>query len=292
MRNWLATVGVGLAAGALGQIPDVTIRLDARLNDYSPSKGAPTQRLYDTLGRPSLLKIEFMLEPGLRAFVSQRFQKIRGDGDPDLLDEYFVEDAGVWRVGKQLLPFGAGAFVRETCLAARGDLDLPFEGSTLSAALVDSGVRRQRGVVGRLGLFRGLIGLSFARGTDFGICAGSFSLFRPVERSGGIGSGYKQMIGADLVRRWGDWSVHFEYVNLSGSRSAANANGGAYDVFASYTAWRDISFGLGWTRSPRGEDFYRVSGSVKATRNLSFEPMVRFKGGTSYDFSVCARLRF
>lgn len=289
-----AIFGVPLAvlcSIASAQSPDVTIRLDARLNYLSPNGGPPTQRLYDTLGRPSLLKIEFMLEPGLRAFVGQRFQKIRGDGDPDLLDEYYIEDAGIWRVGKQILPFGAGAFLRETCLAARGDLDLPLEGSTLSAAIVDSGNRRQRGVVGRIALYRGLFGLSFARGTDLGICASSFALFRPVEQSAGIGGGYRQLIGADLTRTWGDWSIRFEYVNLNGSRSGRSPNGGAFDVNANYAARRDFGFNVGWTRSPLGDDFYRVGASLKATRNVTLEPMVRFKGSTSYDFSLCARIR-
>src|SRR5207253_1549758 len=120
--------------------------------------------------------------------ISQKFAKIPNDPDRDLLDQYYLEDEGIWRIGKQYLPFGSGRFLHESVLAVRGDTQLVLEGLPIVAAAVDNGKGRQRGFVGRIG---SRLGLSFALGSHFGINATSFTLVRRPEDSPGVGHGYK-----------------------------------------------------------------------------------------------------
>ena len=119
MRRLLALAAAMAGASALAQIPDVTIKVDAGLTYRSVRNGETTLRWYDGFGKHSTVGLLFWLEPGWRVYVSERLQRIEGDGDNEQLDEYYVEDPGIWRLGKQYLPFGRGLLLRESARAAR-----------------------------------------------------------------------------------------------------------------------------------------------------------------------------
>jgi len=69
--------------------------------------------------RSTTLALLFSLEPGFDVTFSERFQKIEGDADDEQLDEYFIEDKGYWRFGKQYLPFGRNIVFRDSVYAGR-----------------------------------------------------------------------------------------------------------------------------------------------------------------------------
>ena len=84
-----------------------------------------TLRFYDSLAHPSTVALTFHLETGFRGYVSERLQKIPNDGDSEQLEQYYIEDPGIWRFGKQALPFGKESLLRMMGKAARGDATLP-----------------------------------------------------------------------------------------------------------------------------------------------------------------------
>ncbi len=292
MKRLSVLLVILVTAVAWAQNPDVTVKFDGRLDYRIPNGGASTQRLYDTLGRPSLLELSFRLEPGLRAFVSQRLQRIAHDGDNGLLDEYYIEDEGVWRVGKQFVPFGSGAFLRESVLSARGDIDLPIEGASLSIALADAGSGRQRGVVGRLSLFDGMIGLSAAVGQHWGISGSSFTLFRRPEASPGVGAGFERVFGVDISRTFGKFNGRAEFVLMGGGSSFRDPEGEALDVSGGISPSSNRSYTVGWTLSPDHANFYRLAATLEIEKNVFLEPMVRLRNGAGYDFSLQLHLHF
>ncbi len=292
LKALLAVASSLLALSAWGQNPDVSLKFDGRLDYRTPNGGSPSLRFYDSLGRPSLLQLQFTLEPGLRAFVSQRLQRIRHDGDADLLDEYYIEDQGVWRVGKQIVPFGGGAFLRETVLAARGDIDLPIEGASLAIAVCDGGGQHQRGFAGRLSFFDGDLGLSAMMGSHWGINGSSFALFRNPEDSSGSGNGLKQILGVDVSHRFGPLTGRAEAVNMGGRITSHDPSGTALDVSFSVSPSPNRTYTAGWTHGPDGVNFYRVMGFLQTVKNVFIEPMIRFRNGVEYDFSVQLHVHF
>jgi hypothetical protein len=277
----LCAIAPGLAAA---QVPDVVIKLSARLDYRFEPHGSTTLRFYDTLGRHSTVSLGFRLEPGLHAVVSQRLQRIPNDGDPDQIDEYYVEDEGIWRAGKQYLPFGAGALLRESVVAVRGDTNLLFESLPVSVAACDGGPGRQRGFVGRVG---GNLGFSAAIGEHFGISGSSLTLIRHPEDSPGKGHGYREAYGADYTRADGMFRFSGELVALRGPNRRSDSDENVFDLSISLRPSKYREFVLGWTHATEQRvDFYRLQGSIYLTNNIFAEPMVRYRNGTAYDFSV------
>jgi hypothetical protein len=278
-----------LATVASSQVPDVVIKLSARLDYRAETKGATTLRLYDTLGRHSTVSLGFRLEPGFHAVVSQRLQRIPRDGDPDQIDEYYLEDEGIWRVGKQYLPFGTEKILRESVLGVRGDTSLLFEGLPIRVAACDGGPGRQRGFVGRVG---GDIGLSAAVGDHFGISGSSLTLIRRPEDSPGKGHGYKHVFGADFTKRKDIFAFAGELVVLRSPNRKTDQEENILDLSVTVEPSRYRAFTLGWTRATEERtDFYRLQGSIYVTRNIFAEPMIRYRNGSPYDFSLIVWLR-
>jgi len=280
---WLAF----LPGIVLAQIPDVQIKLDARL-DYEVFQGASSAiRWYDPLGHQSLVGLQLGLEPGLRAYVSQRLERIPHDGDPDQLDEYYVEDPGSWRVGKQVLPFGAG-MIRESAVGARSDTSLFLREVPIHFALFDSGTGRQRGVMGRLGR---RLGFSFADGDHLGISATSMTLIRAPEDSPGLGSGYHRIFGADFAEKFGITRLGAEYVMLRGGNPSLT-NQDVLDMSATATPWKGQSFTAGVTRSfDQPANFVRGQASITIYNHVTVEPLLRYRDGHFYDFAVSLHVR-
>lgn len=284
---WLALLI--MPALSVAQTPDVRIRTDLRLHYRSQTGGDSSLRWYDPLGRHSLVSIEFGLEPGFRAFISERLQKIPGNADNEQLDEYYVEDPGLWRVGKQFLPFGKQKILREAAKGARGDTNLVFEDLPVSIAICDNGSGRARGVIGRVG---GRIGFSAAVGNNFAAQSTSLVQVRHPEDGNGFGRGYRLAVGADFSKRIGSVAIEAEIVGLRNGQTSADFDTEISDLSATYARSKDWSFSLGWAREwRRSDDFFRAEGRVQILRNLYLEPLVRFKGSELFDAGISVRVK-
>jgi hypothetical protein len=290
MGSKAAALTLALLAGrAIAQAPDVTIKLDARLNYRSAENDATTQRLYDSLGEFSIVSIAFKLEPGFRVFASQKLQRFDGGRDPEFLDEYYIEDEGIWRVGKQHLPFGSGRLVRESALAARGDTNLILEGLPIAAAYVQGGSGRQKGAVGRIG---GRLGVSLFYGDHFGIDGASVALIRKPEDALGNGRGYRNAFGVDYSKGIGDFNLAVEAVAYRSPNTDLDKPFDILDFRALYTPSKYHNYFVGWTRRTNPTaDMWRIGASVFLTRNIYLEPLVRYRNGEIFDFNVAIRVK-
>ncbi len=289
MRNLAVGIGIGLAGIAAAQAPDVTIKLDARLNYRSADDSASTQRMYDALGNYSIVSLSFKLEPGFRVYVGQKLQRFDGGKDQDLLDEYYVEDEGIWRVGKQYLPFGAGRLVRESVFAVRGDTSLIFEGLPIAAAYAQGEKGRQEGMVARVG---GRLGFSAFVGEHIGIEGTSLALVRPSRQASGRGRGYRQAYAVDYSKGIGAFNVSFEGVAFRDGHRSADEAFEVFDVSATYAPTKLNSYTLGWSHQTNpSTDFLRAQASVFLTNRVYLEPMLRYREGAFYDFNLGVRVR-
>ena len=289
MRGLGTALAASIAATVCSQAPDVTIKLDARLNYRSAPEDASTQRMYDSLGNYSLVSLSFKLEPGFSVFVSQKLQRFDGGRDRDLLDEYYIEDQGIWRLGKQYLPFGGGKLVRESAFAARGDTSLIIEGIPVAAAAVQGERGRQSGAVARVG---GRIGFSIFYGEHFGIDGTTLTLTRKPREALGRGRGYKRAFGLDFSKGVGQFNLAADLVVFREPNSDLDRNFEAADFSATYIPNKYQTYVAGWTRRTNpGQDFWRLAGSVFLTNNVYVEPMVRYRNGEVYDFNLAIRVR-
>lgn len=289
-RLALVSASVALATGALAQSPDVVVRLDFTPNYRTRSGQSPVFRWYDAMGKASTAGLSMILEPGFRVVVTERLQRIPGDGDPDQLEEYYIEDEGVWRLGKQYLPFARGVLLRESVEAARTDTNLVFEGLPISVAVCDGGNGRPRGVVGRIGT---RIGISFAIGEDFGIAATSFAPVRSPESAPGLGRGYGRILGFDASRRFGPWAVSAEWLVLRGGSTAAEPNREVADILFKYTLGPKSSAGAAWSYdSAQRQTFMRFQASVHAGKGIWIEPLIKVRGTSVWEAGIGMRFRF
>lgn len=291
MKAALIAALAGFAAIGYAQVPDLFINIDARMQFLTQKEGPTYIRFYDNLGRHSTASVTFFTEIGFTGFVSQKFERIPHDADHDQLDQYYVEDEGLWRLGKQYLPFGAGRFLHESALAARGDLQWWREDLPITIALCDSGPGRQRGVVGRIG---SRLGFSFAVGSHFGINGTSFDLIRRPEDSPGVGHGYRQVFGIDYAKNAGDlFEIGGEAVLVRGGHTPTDRDDFMFDVYGKLKADPNRTLTLGWTRdNAQAADIYRAMGQFVVSRNLVVEPMVRYKAGGLYDAAVTMHFKF
>lgn len=289
MKPAIVALLILVASIASAQAPDVVIKLDARLNYRTAPGSANTQRLYDSLGNYSIVSLGFTLEPGFRVHVGQKLQRFDGGKDSDLLDEYYIEDEGIWRVGKQYLPFGANRLVRESVIAARGDTSLVVEGLQIKGAYAQGENGRQKGAVVRMG---GRLGISAFYGDHFGIDGTSFAQIRRPELAPGRNHGYKQAYAIDYSKGSGPFMLAFEGVAMRAPNDSADEEFEVFDLSATYTPSKYQTYTLGWTRRTNPtDDFIRLQGSVFLTRNVFLEPMVRYKNGSVYDFNLAVRVK-
>ena len=280
---------VALAGFASAQDPDVRFKVDLLFSYRTGNERPVVAKFYDALGHFSTVGLTFFVETGFKVFVSEKLQGIDNDPDVQLLDEYYVEDEGLWRVGKQYLPFGRG-LVHESVVAARGDTSLIFEGVPVAAAVCDAGQGRQRGVIGRIG---SNLGVSFAFGEHFGINGTALALVRRVERSPGIGAGWQRMFGIDYSQKHKLWSAGAEIVSLQAGELASQGDSVVADVSGTYTPKKGISITAGWSRDfDTSRDFYRLLGAFTLSKGIIFEPILRLRNDRLYDLSIGVHLKF
>lgn len=284
-----ALVWVFAAATAWSQVPDVQVKLDINLH-YRTGRNEPTTiRFYDSLARPSTVALIFGLEPGFRAFVSERFQRIPNDGDPEQLEQYYIEDPGIWRIGKQILPFGKESLLRMPAKAARGDTTLAFRYIPVAIALCDEGEGLTRGVVGRIG---SRLGVSFAVGRNIGISSTCLAVLRGPEGGLGKDRGYQQAYGVDYSRRFGDWRMQAEFVTLRQGETVQDNVREVSDVLFTLEPSKYRSVAFGWSKDWMGSvEMYRIEGHFWATRNVWIEPMVRYRNGRFFDLGVSLKVK-
>lgn len=289
MRAQSLILLAGLPILAAAQTPDVKIRTDLRLHYRSERMGGSSLRWYDPMGRHSLVSIEFGLEPGFRAFVSERLQKIKDNADSEQLDEYYVEDPGLWRVGKQYLPFGRQKILREAARGARGDTNLIFDDLPLSGAIADNGSGRTRGAMGRIG---GRVGVSFAIGNHFGAQSTSLVGVRKPEDANGFGKGYRLLLGADFYRKFGQILLEGEVAMFRRGQTATDIDTEISDFSLGFAPLKEVAFSVGWARDwRRNVSVFRAEGRLEVYKNVYVEPLVRFKDSELFDAGVSVRVR-
>jgi len=277
-------------SSAWGQIPDIKVHFDATFSYVVRPNATPFVNFFDIMGRPSILALSFYTEQGFRVYVAEKLQHIPGDQSNDLFDEYYVEDEKIWRVGKQYLPFGSGRMLHESALAVRGDTNLIVEGLPVSFALCEAGQGLDSGVVGRLG---SMIGLSVAYGQNFGTAGTSLTEVRRPEDAPGPGHGWKEAFGMDASRRIFDhWTVRAEGISFREGETTADKDTAVFDFSVSLDPKKGQSYTLAWSQIvPDRHDFWRLGGAFALSKNVSFEPMIRFRDGDLYDLTAEIRVR-
>ncbi len=284
----LAPLGLLLAAGASAQQPDLRFRIDLAFQLVSEQGGPYTARLYTPFGRHSTVAITALTEPGFNVTISQRAQVFDNDADDEPLDEYFVEDPGIWRVGKQYLPFGSQNLLRESVRAARADTNLILEGIPITVAVFDGGNGRPRGAMGRLG--PRAYGASFASGRQIGVSGTALAFIRSPEGSPGPGAGWAQAYGFDAAYRITRGIFRLEGLGLRG--------GGEDDrTILDLTFTRDLRgrdfVTIGLTRDfGRDRTYLRGTANLKVNPNTVFEPFLILRDAQIYRVGLGARVRF
>lgn len=274
---------------ALAQTPDVMVRLDVRPTLRTQLGGANALRWYDVMGHHSTVGVYLILEPGLRALVSERLQRIPNDGDSSQIDEYWIEDEGLWRVGKQYIPFGRGMIVRESVEGARADSNLLFEGFLVSGAVFDAGKNRQRGAVVRL---QGPIGLSVAVGRNLGISGSTLAVVRDPEKAAGARGGYRSIVGMDFVKRSGIWRFQAEVAAFTGGERKADREREVSDLLITAEPNPNRLYGVGWSRAwDEKNDTFRIQAQIPLQKSVWAEPIVRYRGGVLRDFAFTLRVK-
>lgn len=287
-RFWV--VAMGMATCQLATAQDIRIRGDFTFGLTSSSAFSIGGKSYTPLGRYSSVSLSGYLPIGLRVGLTQRVQVLPNDVDRDPFDEYYVEDEGAWRVGKQILPFGAGALLRQSIVAAKLESSLLLNGLPIAIAFADGGSTGQEGIIGRLG-GRGF-GLSFALGRHWGITSPSLALVQDIGTPEGKGNGWKQAFGVDIYRRSGKYTYRTEGVVLR-SPEGTSVEREIADFLASYDLGHRHSVFFGATRDlSQPEAFWRYGGIYNAAKGVQVELLHRTKGGSFRDFSVSLRVRF
>lgn len=276
----------GLTAVASAQIPDVQVKTDLGPTYRNEVREGSDAHWYDPFGHHSIVALQFALEPGFRAYVSQRLQRIRFDRDNSQIDESFVEDAGVWRAGKQYLPFGQQRILRDSAIAVRSDTEIFLHEFPASIAACDGGSGKQRGIVGRIGRS---LGVSFALGQNFGISSTSLTQVRLPGRTRPVG--YGKILGADATRNVGALVLRGEYaIFRDGERDAPDMD--VLDLTASLepSLTRSLTLGYSFGSNPSIRSL-RLQGKFLVAANLWMEPWVRTRNGHVFDTGVTVRVR-
>ena len=94
-----------LSNAAQAQQPDVQVKVDLLPTGFTGLDRPNSFRWYDDLAHYSTVGLSVTFEQGFHAYVSERLERLPNNADSEQLDEYYFEDPGIWRLGKQYLPF-------------------------------------------------------------------------------------------------------------------------------------------------------------------------------------------
>ena len=289
MRTSCFLIFIALTACSGAQAPDVRIKGDISLGLTSSNEFTLGAKSYTPLGRYSTVTLQAFLPVGLRVNLSERVQTITNDPDNDQFDEYYVEDPGSWRVGKQYVPFGSGAFFHQSVVAARIDSNL-LVGAPLSLAVADGGHGRQYGIVGRLG--GRSLGFSFAYGRHWGINSTSLALTQSLDTPEGLRNGWKQAFGLDSNRRAGKFAYRTEGLILRQPEGTSKDKElgdfqVTYDLGHRHSIYTGVSKVLGDSQT-----YTRIGGAYTAAKGIQLEGMYRLSNRNFRDVSVFLHFKF
>lgn len=275
--------------GAFAQVPDVLVKIDLRL----VASGGPGRdavfRSYDLKGMHSTVGLNFTLEPGYQAVLTQRLQRTEHDADQDQLDESYIEDPGYWRAGKQYIPFGLGRLLLESTTAGRINLLVGGDQVPATFAACQGPKGMPKGLTGRIG---GKLGLSFAFGDNFGVSGTSLANLRGAENSPGKARGWSRVVGADFTTRRKSWTSSLEVASFTKGATAADEDELVSDLLFTLTPSPRGSLTFGWCRSwEHSESIFRIEGKQMLTTSLWLEPMLRVKDGKVWDLAVSLHVK-
>lgn len=283
--------GLALVAAAQSRAPDVSVFADLRPTlSWREGEGGEAH-WYDRAGRPSVVGLRLAFPDGKRIVVSQRLERLPSTADRDSLDEYFIEEPGVWRFGKQVLPIGSRASFRELAPAVRFDTRLAVANLPISIAYADMGAGEARGVVGRIGRD---LGVSFAFGEHWGTQSGTLSMIQQPGHALGKGSGFESFWGADATWISGIFRLEAEWMSF---RSPEVSTLRELDISDFRTTWLNPTgeerMTFGWARSWRtGDNYFRLEGEFRAAENATWLPYTRLNKGRLDEFGFGVRVRF
>jgi len=290
MKRGLLYPAALFGTSAFAQTPEVAIFADLRPTWFVETGQTSRIRWYDAHGNYSVIGFHIVLETGNIVRVTQRLEKFNNGGDSDSLDEAFIESRGLWRIGKQYLPFGQQTIIKETVPALRYNTELVFDAVPISIAASDNADGLTRGVVARVG---GDVGVSVAFGDHFGIQGSALTQFRRPEDAPGKGRGYKRAIGLDTKYGWAGGVIEAEWVLLTHGNTALDEDRNLSDLrFRFVTKGTGYLVTLSWARSwDEQRDWYSVSAEVPVGDRVVWEPFLRFRGLGWQDFGLSARIR-
>lgn len=269
--------------------PNATFRVDVNLNDNIATGQGNRFRWYDPLGRHSTVGFGLNLESGYYVLVTERLQKIANDPDREQLDEVYIEEPGLWRVGRQYLPFGSQIIIREAGMAIKVEASRVGRKFPLTLAVVDSGPKQAKGVVGRMGPTS--YGVSLAYGQYFARSSTSLAVVSNVEEAR-PGEGYRLIVGGDGTIRLKRFDIHLEHVLLRRGNTSADLAKDVSDLKITPRSFGGTKYSVGWSREwVTKVDLYRFESEVPISKNLSMRSLVRFQRGSWKDFSIGIRVR-
>lgn len=275
----------------MAQSPDVAPFLELRPTWQVRSVKKSLFHYYDQSGRYSLVGARIVFETGLRAYFAQRFEKVDNSGDPETVDEYYIERRGHWRIGKQYLPFGRREILHSTAPAIRVDTHVLVEDAAVTLAVCDGGSGRTRGAIGRIG---DRYGLSFAFGDHFGIQPTDLAPFKDIENGPGAGRGYRMALGVDAETQLGSTILGGEYVTFQRGATVADQDKGVSDLRVRFwVPGKPYRGTVAWSRDwTERRDFTVLELELKADDHFTYVPRIRMEGMSFKDFSLSAVVRF
>lgn len=289
-RLAFVSLGAALAAGAVAQTPDFRLNLELRLTVRSQVNDRTSIRWYDHRGRASNVSLTLNLEPGYVAKIVQRFHRVDTDADPELLEEYYIEDPGRWRVGKQLMPFGSDTILREYARGAGFFTTLAFGDIPIKIAAGDNGRQKLRATFARLG---NQLGVSVAVGNHIGVAGTSFTQFRAPEQTAGVGRGWKQAFGVDLRTVRGPLTLDLEFIALRGGETDLDVNSNLSMAKATYRFNSLTALSVAWVRDWLAKkDGALVEGRLTVSDKVEAIGFVRIEDGQRRETGAGLVIRF
>lgn len=289
MRSSAVAIILLASVPSLAQMPNVLVKLDASMSVRGGKSSDSKFFGYDPLGRHSVISLHFTLEPGFDVVLGQRFQGIEGDRDKEQLDEYYIEDKGLWRLGKQYLPFGRGV-VRDAAYAASLQTTFGSQAFPVEVAYVDGGPNVSKGITGRIG---GRIGVSVSFGQRFWGNGASLTVLRKPEDSPGRKRGYRKAYGIDAsFGVANNVGATIEHVSLSDGQFPDDDSLEVTDLQLAYSPKQGRSLTLGLTFEGRSQVYLvRLQGQYPVYEGFSIEPFIRWKDGRFYEAALTLRVR-
>lgn len=287
-RSFAALAAIFVTAGCLAQTPDVAIFSELRPSLIFRNGDLPLLRWYDIDGRSSVVGFKLALENGARVKVAQRLQRIPGDPDP--LDEYFIDLRSEWKIGKQYIPFGRRMIIRESVPAVSFNTSLVFDGLPIEIAAFEGGKNYPRGISFRAGRN---VGISAGIGNHLGVQGSSLTPFRHPSEAPGKGRGYQAMYGLDASINMKGWNLGFEWASLREAENGIDPNLDLSEIRARVKfANLNTTVEAGWARSwVDATDTFRLGAEISAGPKATILPTLRFDKNGFKDICLSALIK-